>query len=62
MGPALVPAVVHRRGVDRELARALGAIHPPPNARRAVKGTRPAGVVGVSRRLATLPDHPPLLE
>jgi len=30
MGPASVRVVVHRRGTDRELARALGAIRPPP--------------------------------
>ena len=43
MGPAVVRVVVHRRGTDRELARALGAIRPPPTSAAPSQGHSAGG-------------------
>jgi len=43
MGPASVRVVVHRRGTDRELARALGAIRPPPTSAAPSQGHSAGG-------------------
>jgi len=47
MGPALVRVVVYRRGADRELARALGAIRSPPTPAVPSNGHSAGGRPGV---------------